>query len=202
MNTAIAILGGGLKKSKNGIWRTTNFKEGDNFGADGSHIRIIAGSYLYKNNLFDLVIASGGKGQYKNIKNAPNISTVIKEELIKLGVSNKKIIEEKKSNNTYEQLIEIEKIIERKKLKKLIIISNKYHLPRIRIMIENERKLRKLFKSNIIKLKSAEDIIVKYDAKKWKPIIDNAYKSKAIKERIKLEKKGLLDIKKGVYKFN
>jgi len=201
MNTVIAILGGGLKKEKNGIWRSTNFDEGDNFGADGSRVRIIAGAYLYKNNLCDFIVASGGKGQYKKNPEAPNISSVIKRELIELGIPSKKIIEEKKSNNTYEQLREFKKIIENKKIKKFKIISNKYHLPRIKAMIEIDNKLNGLFKKKIIKLESAEKIILKYDSKKWLSIINDAYSNRRMKEKIKLENQGLKDIKNGTYKF-
>ncbi|MEA2088649.1 MAG: YdcF family protein [Patescibacteria group bacterium] len=201
MDKAIVILSGGLYKNKNFSWRTTTFDEGDNFGADGSMIRVIAGHYLYKENIDNLIITSGGKGQYKNIPGAPNISEVIKKELISLGVPNQKIIEEKNSNNTWQQLKEIKKIIHNNNIKQTIIISNKYHLPRITAMIKTDSELQKLLKNDIIKLESAEDILLKYSPKQWKTTIEKAYKSKKIKKRIELEKQGVKDINNGVYRL-
>jgi len=93
--TAIVILGGGLKKDADGRWRTTNYDEsGDNFGVSGDRLRVVAANYLYKNNQEQLIIASGGKGQLKNIPGAPAVSEVLKRELIELGVPEEKIIEE------------------------------------------------------------------------------------------------------------
>lgn len=199
-NKIYIILGGGLIKEKN-KWRTTNFNEENTFCADGSNIRMVAGSYLYKNDHKSSLIASGGKGQYKNIPNAPNVSSVLKKELIELGIPEKKIIEEKKSNNTWQQLQELKKIINKNKIKQIVVISNKYHLSRITAMIKKDNELNKLFEQSVIKLKSAEDIVLKYSPKKWKSIIKNAYNSELIKQRIKLEEKGVQDIKTGIYKL-
>lgn len=195
------ILGGSLKKEKN-KWRTTNFNEnGDDFGVLGDRLRVVAGSYLYKDDPNLLFITSCGKGQYKNIQNAPNVSSVLKKELIELGVPQEKITEENNSNNTWQQLQEIKKITQRDGLEQVIIISNRYHLPRITAMIEKDSELNKLFKQSIIKLQSAEDIVLKYNPKKWGKIVDDAYKSESMKKRIKLEEKGVKDIKKGTYKL-
>ena len=39
---AIAVLGGNLVKDQSGKWRTTNFEEGDIFGALGDRLRVVA----------------------------------------------------------------------------------------------------------------------------------------------------------------
>lgn len=201
MNKAVAILGGGLYKNNNGTWRTTGFSEGDDFSVDGSSIRVIAGYYLHKLDPSFLIITSGGKGQYINISDAPTLSSVIKNELIKLGVPIKKIVEESKSNNTYQQLQELHKIIIKNNINELFIISNSYHLPRIIAMLDNNVFSKKIISKNIIKLLSAEEIAINHNPKKWKKEINEAYKSKSIKKRIELEEKGVEDIKNGVYKL-
>jgi len=194
---AIAILGGGMKKEK-GRWRTLNFDDqGDKFGVSGDRLRVIAGAFLFRDNENLLIIASGGKGQMKNIKDAPTLSKLLKKELLKLNVSRKNIVEEKKSGNTYEQLIETGKIIIAKNIKSTGVISNKYHLPRVKAMIRLKPELNFLRKK--IKLISAEQILLKKESQKWKKIIEKAYKSEKMTERIKMEQQGIKDLKRGAY---
>ncbi len=134
-NQAIVIIGGGLVKDKEGFWRTTTFKEGDDFGALGDNLRVVAGSILAKKYPDALVIALGGKGQLEKIKDAPTVASIIKKELVSLGIDPLKIICEEKSGSTFQQLRELKKIIEDKRIESLLIISNKYHLPRVEAML-------------------------------------------------------------------
>lgn len=200
-NRVIVILGGGLIK-EDGKWRTTNFNEkGDNFGALGDRLRVIAGSYLYKNNPEVFIIASGSKGQLKDIPDAPAVSEILKKELIELGVPKEKIIEENKGGNTFQQLQKIKRIIEENCFKKVIIISNEWHLPRVEAMIKYDSDLAKMLEEKKIEIKSAEKICFKYEPEKWQDIINTAYNSEEIIKRIELEKRGVEQIKNGTYKF-
>lgn len=202
--TAVVVLGGGLIKEGN-KWRTTVFSDkGDNFGICGGRLRVVAASLLYKGYVSRLIISSGGKGQLKNIPNVPGVSSVVKNELIDLGVPAEKIIKENGSNNTFQQLLELDKIINKNNLGKVIIISNKFHLPRLKSMIEYNSKLfglKKMIDNSKLELKSAEEILLKYEPDIWREIIEKAYKSEAMKERIRLEEKGVRDIKEGRYKL-
>lgn len=200
--TAIVILGGGLKKDANGRWRTTNYDEpGDNFGVSGDRLRVVAAGYLYKNNPKQIIIASGGKGQLKDIPDAPTVSEVLKKELMELGVPEEIIIEEKKSGNTYQQLQEIKKIIKDKGLKNISLLSNEWHLPRIKEMIETMPELKEIFNLTKVEFLSAEKICLEYDKEAWQETIEQAYKSEGLKERIEREQKGVQDIKEGKYKI-
>lgn len=204
----IVILGGNLKKNKNG-WRITNFDEGDNFGVLGDRLRVVAGRYLYarasKNNPDVFIIVLGGKGQLKNIKGAPDTAEVLKKELIKFGVSSKKIIEEKKSGNTFEQLLALNKIAVKRDLKNAVLISNRYHLPRVKTMIEfysNRLKfLSVMLAAGNLKLVSAEKVCVAHNKDKWYEIIRKTYASEGMKKRMQLEKQGIKDLKEGMYKL-
>ena len=199
--TAIVILGGGLKKDETGKWRTTNYNEpGDNFGVSGDRLRVVAAGYLYKNNPQQIIIASGGKGQLKDIEDAPTVSEVIKKELIELGVPEEKIVEENNSGNAYQQLQEIEKIINKMQLKNVSILSSDWNLPRIKEMLVTFSDLKEISKLAEVEFLSAEKICLKFDREKWQKIIDEAYKSEGLKKRIELEKKGVQDIKEGRYK--
>lgn len=195
----IAIIGGGLKK-ENGKWRTTNFNEGDNFAVQGDRLRVVASSYFYKNNPDLLMIVLGGKGQYKDIPNAPTVASIIKKELVKLGVLAEKIIKEEQSGNTWQQLQELKNVIAEQELVDVIVISNEYHLPRIKAMIEKDIDLKKMYEDGKIKLQSAEEVVIKYEPEQKKEI-ERVYQSKAMQERIALEQKGVRDIKEGRYKL-
>ncbi|OHA13817.1 MAG: hypothetical protein A2909_00850 [Candidatus Tagabacteria bacterium RIFCSPLOWO2_01_FULL_39_11] len=205
-SNVLVILAGGLVK-EGGRWRTTTFDDaGDNFGISGDRLRVVAASFLYKDKQGELVIASGGKGQLKDILPGKiTLASVIKEELIKLGIPARNIIKEEKSGTTYQQLKELQKLLKKMAFRNVVIISNKHHLPRVLAMIKyvaDLRPLKKMLNLPKLKIKSAEDIVIKYDSKVWRKIIARVRKGRAMKERIKLEKQGVKQIKNGTYQFN
>ena len=101
-------------------------------------------------------------------------------------------------NNTYQQLKQIKKITVSKKYSSLTIISNKYHLPRIKAFIKYRRELNTQNKY-FVNILAAEDILIEHNPKRWKKIITSAYKTQAMKKRIRAELKGARDIKDGRY---
>ncbi len=208
---AIVILGGGLIKDKNG-WRTIRFGDMKNSSAAedvfGDNLRVVAGYFLYKNQQerekTPLILVSGGRGYLRKVKGAPCVAKVLKKELLKLGIPRSVILEEKKSDNTYQQLKILSALILKNKWKNIAIVSNWYHLPRVRAIIENVKDLEFLknqIKSKKIFLLSAENIVLKYDKKKWGDTIARAMKSKWMKKRIVLEKQGIRQLKAGLYKL-
>ena len=205
INSLIAVLSAGLKKNKDGFWRSTDIDEKDKqWGAPGGYLRILAASYLYKNNFNEKIIVCGGKGWEIKKRDNPLLCKIMKSELVSLEVLKKDIIEDKISNKTFEQLKELQKLIKKEKINKLILISNKYHLPRIKAMIKYSNELKELegfFKLKKGKLEAAEDILLKYDLKGWNKKIKLAYESDYMKEIIKKEKKGVEQIKKGTYNY-
>lgn len=205
---AIIILSGFLKKERAG-WRTTNFDEGKNFEGLGDRLRIVAGAYLYKEAFLKnprvVVLVFGGSGSLCKIPNAPAVSDVMKKELMELSVPRAKIIKEKSSRNTFENLRESDKVFAKRGRQSAIIISNEYHLPRIKTMIEYYTDklphFASMFSAGRLKLMSAEKICLSYDERRWAPIIKRAYEGVPIKKRLQLEKQGVADIKKGRYRI-
>jgi len=187
---SIVILGGLLRKKRDGSWQTNRF----------NYLRVLAGYYLYrdmkKNNTIKL-IASGGKGIYEKTPGVPAVATVMKKELVKLGLLPKEIIEENKTTSTYQELVWITKLLD-KNNGEIIVISNDYHLPRIKAMINLIPELKKLKK--YVTLISAEKIVVKHD-KALKNKINNQRKNPAMKKIIAKEKAGIQALKSGNYKF-
>jgi len=202
MKKAIAVLSAGIQRNKQGQWESTDLVEDDQYrSAPGGKLRIWASFYLYQKQR-QKIITTGGVGSEQSIKNIPhpNISLILKQELIQLGVLAEDIIEEDNSEATYSQLQELIKLANKFHINKLKIISNNYHLPRIKAFLKYNN-LQKRLTTGKIKLVSAEKICLKYNRKRWIEEIQEAYSSKIMKERIKLEKRGVQDIKKGTYKY-
>ena len=185
----IFILGGLLRKNRNGSYRSEQF----------SYIRILAGYYLYKNlskkNKTELVV-SGGRGIYRGIPGVPLVATVMKRELVELGTSRKEIKVDK-TDFTHPELVSLKKLLA-KKGSEAFIISNTYHLPRIKTMIDILPELKKLKK--IVKLVSAEKIAIKYN-KNLENKINKDNEGSKMKKIIALEKKGIAALRSGNYKF-
>jgi phage pi2 protein 07 len=196
----LVVLGGILVKDKEGFWRTTKFSEGDNYGASGDYLRVYAACYLAKKNPASLIIVLGGRGQLKAVKDSPAVASIIKKELMALSIPKQKILVETKSGNTASQLWALAKILKEKKIQKINLISNAYHLPRIKAMIKYLPKLSRAYQKVKINFVAAEKVVLATKVKKWQKIIKLALKSPAFKRRIQLEKKGILDLKKGLYK--
>ncbi|KKU12850.1 MAG: Periplasmic protein [Candidatus Magasanikbacteria bacterium GW2011_GWC2_45_8] len=197
---AIALLGGGLVKDRAGEWRTTNFNENDQHGALGDRLRVIATSIIFIKYPEAKIVVLGGKGQLGNTPGVPAVARVIKQELIKLGVPAKKIIVETRSGTTFEQLSALGGIVKRGKYNKVFVVSNEYHLPRIRVMMHRIRALNYILRN--ARAFSAEKIVLHKYPKKWANTIHKAYVSAAMQRRIQLEKKGVAAIKSGTYKYS
>ncbi len=192
----IIVLGGGLFRESNGNWRTTTFDEGDEYGKLGDRLRVVAASYLSKDDPNLKLIVSGGKGQLTEIPGCPTLSVVLRKELIELGISAENIIQENTAYNTYQQLKNSLALVQELNLYQVGIISNEYHLPRIAIFLESipRPKIH-------IKLISSEKILIDKDPANWESYIRNAYASEAMKQRITLEQKGIQDLREGKYKL-
>lgn len=193
----LIILGGGLFKEPNGKWRTTNFNEaGDEYGELGDRLRVVAASYLSKEDPNLKLIVSGGKGQLTEIPGCPTLSIVLKRELMELGIDPQNIIEESAAYNTYQQLKNSLAIVQKLNFSRAGIISNEYHLPRVTVFLEY------IPAANIhIELISAEKILIEKAPEEWKQSIQDAYASETMKKRVALEQKGIRDLREGKYKF-
>lgn len=202
LGKTIVILGGSLIKDRNGKWRSSRYGErGDNFGEIGGNLRVIAAAYLFRDCPNSKIIASGGKGQFSTLPGVPTLARIIRQELRARGVPAKKILLENRSRSTFQQLQKIQPIIERQKNSDILIVSNQWHLPRIRAMISKQPELKSFYLSYNLRLVSAEKIVLKYERKKWKKVIEKAFRSKSLKARLLKERQGVRDIMQGNYYF-
>jgi hypothetical protein len=202
MRSLIVVLGGALK-CENGKWSTTRFGDvGDDFALVGDRLRVEAAYLLFVKYSCDKIIAVGGRGQFGDSGKVPTVSSVIKKELVAMGIDKSHISCEHDSGSTLQQLKAVKDVINNARHKPVItIISNRYHIPRLKAMIKYNNQLNSTFKELDYKLASAEDILIRENPKKWKVQIDEVYASELLKKRILLEKKGVEDLKLGTYKL-
>lgn len=198
-------MGGGLKKNAEGNWHTISPGEGgDNFGVINDRWRVIAAKYLWDKDKSQVILALGGQGQLKGqLPESVTVASVIKGELMDLGVPEENIIEEKESENTFEQLKVVLKHISKGFFDSVIILSNEWHLDRVRAMIDYgpiDKEFRNISREKL-KFISAEEVMLSNDPQKWEEIINKVRESSEMKDREEKEKRGVIQIKEGTYRF-
>ena len=189
-------------KDSNGRWRTTlGEAEGDKFGPTNDRLRILAAALLWQKNPNYKILVLGGKGQLVADLNAPTVASIIKQELISLGVLSTLIKLEQDSSNTSSQLKNLIEIIRATKgnLSQFIIISNEWHLPRVKTMIEYS-ELKNILGNGQVNFVAAENILLRLKPAEWRKFIEKSRKSEGMKKRFDIEAKGVEQIKKGIYK--
>ncbi|MDQ0150234.1 YdcF family protein [Eubacterium multiforme] len=93
--------------------------------------RIEKGVQLYNNKMATNIIVTGlGKGEISE-------ALGMKRKLIKLGIEEDAILLEERAKNTYENLIFSKAIMNSKNFKSAIIVSDGYHLARVKMICKN-----------------------------------------------------------------
>lgn len=198
---AIAVLAGGIKRDASGRWVSTGLTaEDDKLGAPGGKLRVLSAAVLANRYPAAIVVASGGRGSDippNAPEDRPLLAEILRDELTDGGISTSRVLLEKNSNSTYQQLQALEILIAERGWHNVMIVTNRYHLPRVRAMIE--MNFPKLVASS--KLISAEDVLLEADAMRWTAVVAGAYGDAFMTERIAKEEKGILQIKSGTYQF-
>lgn len=194
------VLGGGLVQDDSGEWHTVEYaKGGDKFGFSNDRWRVLAAAVHWKKNPDCMMLVSGGRGQYRSIKGVPTIASVIKSELIEIGVPEASIVIEDNSDNTHEQLIKVVEVAKKNNFRDIVLLTSEWHIPRVEAFLNSESYLSKETGNLTITTVSAEEILKKDDPYKWSEIIEEVKQRDDYKERVKIELKGVEDIEKGVY---
>lgn len=105
-----------LKKSDAVIWL-----EGDGYSRFKEVFRIFQAGWARN------IVVSGG---INNLSSFTIPANLLVKKLLKAGVSKNRIIVENNSQNTYEQAVEIMKIVKKKKWKKIILVASHFHQAR------------------------------------------------------------------------
>ncbi len=191
---ALLVLGGWPCQDGRGIWRTSTFED----GGMGDRLRVEAAALLYRARP-QLVVVSGGKGKLAHVPEAPAVASVLRRELLELGIPPDDIFEETHAGNTYEQLQSIKNLFAQFPITSLRIVSNRYHLRRIDAFLNDDSELRLWRASGRVQSQEAEKILLQHDQSRWHSLITEAYNSRAMHQRIAQEARGVRDILAGAY---
>jgi uncharacterized SAM-binding protein YcdF (DUF218 family) len=154
-DAALLVLGGWPCRDSQGVWRSSLFAG----GGMGDRLRVEAAALLYRMSP-RLVVVSGGKGKLAHLPEVPACASVLRRELLELGIPADDIFEEAHAANTYEQLQSIKSLLAHFPISTLRILSNRYHLPRIEAFLDDDSELRAWKASGRIQPAGAEDILL------------------------------------------
>ena len=190
---ALFVLGGWPRPDERGAWGSSLF-DGNGIG---DRLRVEAAAVLYR-ACRRAIVVTGGNGKLAHICEAPACAAVMREELLALGVRASDITLELEAANTYEQLQAIKQLPFPDA--GLRIVSNRYHIPRIAAFLNLDGFLDGWRTANRIVLEAAEDVLLWHDPGRWRALIDAAYASTPMQERIAREEEGVRAIRAGTYK--
>lgn len=88
--------------------------------------RVEHGAGLVRSGLAKFLIVSGGN----DVEDGANEASAMREIALGVGLSSKQIILEPKATSTFENLLFSQAILERRKLKSVIVVTEPYHTPR------------------------------------------------------------------------
>lgn len=88
--------------------------------------RVQHGVSLVRSGLAKFLIVSGGN----DVEDGANEASAMREIALAAGISSEQIILEPKATSTFENLLFSQKILEQRKLKSVIVVTEPYHMPR------------------------------------------------------------------------
>lgn len=185
---AIFPLSGGTIQDANGVWRSTTYEDRDAFGVLGGIVRIRAGAILAQQypNAFVVADARCMDGRL------PSHAEIHARELQELDVPLRRIVIEEKSETTGTQVSEALALAEARNWRHILIVSNEYHLPRIKAFCEQ------INSPTSVTFVSAESILTQDD-----PLFATEFERvkhmPAYRERLDAEAQGVQALKEGHY---
>ncbi|WP_413173936.1 YdcF family protein [Anabaena azotica] len=116
---AIVVLGGA---TKSGVWPrpTVDLSE--------SGDRVIYAAQLYRQKKAPIIVLSGGRIDWRGsgASESADMATI----LTSIGIPSDVIIQEPDSLNTYENAVNVKKILENRGIKKVLLVTSAMHTPR------------------------------------------------------------------------
>lgn len=200
---AIVVLAGGIKRIAERRWVSTDLtEEDDRQGAPGAKLRIYAATILAERFPGAIIVASGGKGNDvppDADRKRPLLAEVLRDELVASGVAAARIILEDKANTTYQQLMELQQASRKQGWKRLVIVTNRWHLARVEAMLQ--LRFTSLMEHVDVKLVSAEEVLIETQPGRWQALLAEAYDKDFLKNRMEREARGVEQIYSGTYCF-
>ncbi|MDO8553026.1 MAG: YdcF family protein [bacterium] len=198
---AIAILSSGIKQNPSGHWASTDLtQEDDVLGAPGGTLRVRAVAILADKYPRAVIVAMGGKGfdvPRNYPENRPLLCEILQDELLDAGVPAERIVLERESNNTYQQLVALTALIRNRGWTRVAVMTNRWHIPRTRTILKSKFPELK----STLTIVSAEEVLIANNSDEWESGIVQAYASEWLAQRIDREEQGIRQIMEGTYNF-
>ncbi len=185
----LAILSSQIQKTATGWAVEEGDGPGDPVGPTYGTFRVAAGAYLALEYPTADVVASG----FVYFPDGPSIGSIVKSELVALGVQESRIILLDNTRKTYLELKELAMLVEQG-YEEVLIITSEWHAPRVEAMLKDWSVPR-------ARVVAAEEVLLRHDAAQWRARIERMRADPRIAERIELERKGIEDIKAGTYRY-
>jgi uncharacterized SAM-binding protein YcdF (DUF218 family) len=116
---AIVILGGATKSAFPPRPAVDLSEQGD---------RVLYGAQLYREGKAPLVIASGGRIEWRG--GGPSESADMAQILKTVGVPSSAILQDPTSLNTHENAVNVKKIIQERGIRRILLVTSAMHMPR------------------------------------------------------------------------
>jgi uncharacterized SAM-binding protein YcdF (DUF218 family) len=124
---AIVLLGGATKSATKPRPMVDVSEQGD---------RVLYAAKLYLEKKAPLIIASGGRIDWNSV-GQPEAADMT-QLLEMMGVPKDAIVQEPDSLNTYQNAVNVKKILEQKKLKKVLLVTSALHMPRSLLIFQRQ----------------------------------------------------------------
>lgn len=124
---AIIVLGGATKSAIPPRPSVDLSEEGD---------RILYAAQLYKRSLAPLVIVSGGRIYWRG--RGPSESADMAAIMMQMGVPASAILQEPDSLNTYENALNVKKILDSRGIHRVLLVTSAIHMPRSLLIFQRQ----------------------------------------------------------------
>lgn len=124
---AIVVLGGATKSAFPPRPSVDLSEEGD---------RVFYGAQLYQQKKAELVIVSGGRIDWRG--SGPSESADMAAILSQLGVPTAAILQDPNSLNTYENAVNVRKILEARGIRRVLLVTSAMHMPRSLLIFKRQ----------------------------------------------------------------
>lgn len=197
---AVVTLGGGLQR-RGDEYYPADYRDSDEFGMLGGHMRLHAALLLLISGTSDTFLFTTGVYEKSKKKFGPDVppeSAVyaerFREELTKMTQAPKPaLIAETVSTTTAENVCEIIKMAGQRGWKMVAVVTSNYHVPRVRALIKRDQKWRP--GDAEIHVMPAEDVVRKLDPGIYDDEIEQAYALPSARTRLESEQRRLAELK-------
>jgi hypothetical protein len=207
---AIFILSGGIVRIVRGVhvrFRSTAYRDLDFHGMmTAGKTRVIAAAELGRAFPAAMLVPTS-----RVEPDFPTHAAVMAAELVRYGVPRERIVLEERSVSTVTELIELPKLAQVYGWRRIVVVTNAYHFPRIRAMVERLPQFARTDDAQFhaswpsfdggcrtLTLVAAEEVL-RLRNPRYDRLIRVAEATDAFKKRLEAEERGLRQLLEGTY---